>query len=56
MASLMANVRKIDSGMLHHVVQLLLNKSARKRELLDAAWADVDWSRRSLLIPKTKSV
>jgi len=52
----MAYVCKIDRGMLNHMAPLLLNKSARKREVLDANWAYVDWSRRSLRIPKTKSV
>ena len=55
MASLMAAVRESDSGMLQHIVLFLLYKGARKREVLDATWADVDWERKSWRIPKTKS-
>ncbi|WP_295523722.1 site-specific integrase [Limnohabitans sp. Rim8] len=55
MASLMAAVRESDSGMLQHIVLFLLYTGARKREVLDATWADVDWERKSWRIPKTKS-
>jgi site-specific recombinase XerD len=55
MSSLMAAVRESDSGMLQHIVLFLLYTGARKREVLDATWADVDWQRKSWRIPKTKS-
>ena len=55
MVSLMAAVRESDSGMLQHIVLFLLYTGARKREVLDATWADVDWGRKSWRIPKTKS-
>ena len=55
MVRLMAAVRESDSGMLQHIVLFLLYTGARKREVLDATWADVDWSRKSWRIPKTKS-
>ena len=55
MVSLMAAVRESDGGMLQHIVLFLLYTGARKREVLDATWADVDWSRKSWRIPKTKS-
>jgi site-specific recombinase XerD len=55
MVKLMAAVRESDSGMLQHIVLFLLYTGARKREVLDATWADVDWGRKSWRIPKTKS-
>lgn len=55
MASLMAAVRGSESEMLQHIVLFLLYTGARKREVLDAVWADVDWERKSWRIPKTKS-
>jgi site-specific recombinase XerD len=55
MARLMVAVRESDSGMLQHIVLFLLYTGARKREVLDATWADVDWGRKSWRIPKTKS-
>jgi site-specific recombinase XerD len=55
MVSLMAAVRESDSSMLQHIVLFLLYTGARKREVLDATWADVDWGRKSWRIPKTKS-
>jgi integrase len=55
MFSLMAAVRGSESQMLQHIVLFLLYTGARKREVLDAVWADVDWERKSWRIPKTKS-
>jgi len=55
MVSLMAAVRGSESQMLQHIVLFLLYTGARKREVLDAVWADVDWERKSWRIPKTKS-
>jgi integrase len=55
MTRLMAEVRSSESGMLQHIVLFLLYTGARKREVLDATWADVDWARKSWRIPKTKS-
>jgi site-specific recombinase XerD len=55
MTRLMAEVRSSESGMLQHIVLFLLYTGARKREVLDATWADVDWERKSWRIPKTKS-
>lgn len=55
MAGLMAAVRGSESVMLQHIVLFLLYTGARKREVLDAVWADVDWERKSWRIPKTKS-
>jgi integrase len=55
MVSLMAAVRGSESEMLQHIVLFLLYTGARKREVLDAVWADVDWERKSWRIPKTKS-
>lgn len=50
---LLAAVR--ESEMLPYIVMFLLYTGARKREVLDAKWADVDWARKSWRIPKTKS-
>jgi site-specific recombinase XerD len=55
MARLMAEVRESESGMLQHIVLFLLYTGARKREVLDAKWVDVDWERKSWRLPKTKS-
>jgi len=55
MVSLMSAVRGSESEMLQHIVLFLLYTGARKREVLDATWADVDWERKSWRIPKTKS-
>lgn len=55
MTRLMAEVRSSESGMLQHIVLFLLYTGARKREVLDATWSDVDWERKSWRIPKTKS-
>lgn len=52
---LLAAVRKSESEMLPYIVLFLLYTGARKREVLDAKWADVDWERKSWRIPKTKS-
>ena len=41
--------------MVGQVVRLLLLTGARKREVLDARWEDVDWGQKSWRIPKTKS-
>lgn len=40
---------------LQHIVGLLLLTGARKRELLDAKWENVDLARRSWFIPTTKT-
>jgi integrase len=55
MSRLLDAVRESESEMLPHIVMFLLYTGARKREVLDATWADVDWSRKSWRIPKTKS-
>lgn len=52
---LLAAVRESESEMLPYIVLFLLYTGARKREVLDAKWADVDWERKSWRIPKTKS-
>ena len=37
------------------VIRLLLYTGARKREVLDAKWDEIDWSRRLLMIPAARS-
>jgi integrase len=53
--SLLAAVRQSESEMLQHIVLFLIYTGARKREVLDAKWQDIDWSQKSWRIPKTKS-
>jgi len=37
------------------VIRLLLYTGARKREILDARWGEIDWNRRLLMIPAARS-
>ena len=53
--ALLLEVRKSENEMLQWIVLFLLYTGARKREVLDAKWADVDLEQRSWRIPKTKS-
>ena len=53
--ALLLEVRKSENEMLPWIVLYLLYTGARKREVLDAKWADVDLEQRSWRIPKTKS-
>lgn len=48
-------VKHSDNSMLYYIVVFLLYTGARKREVLDARWEDVDWAQQSWRIPKTKS-
>jgi integrase len=52
---LMQCVRQSENEMLFYIVMFLLYTGARKREVLDARWEDVDWAQKSWRIPKTKS-
>lgn len=52
---LLAAVRQSESEMLQYIVLFLIYTGARKREVLDARWKDVDWGQKSWRIPKTKS-
>jgi integrase len=53
--ALLGAVRQSDSEMLQYIVLFLIYTGARKREVLDARWRDIDWAQRSWRIPKTKS-
>lgn len=53
--TLLVEVRQSENEMLQWIVLYLLYTGARKREVLDARWADVDIEQRSWRIPKTKS-
>jgi integrase len=48
-------VRQSSSEMLQYIVLFLIYTGARKREVLDARWRDIDWAQKSWRIPKTKS-
>ena len=53
--SLLEEVQKSESQMLAPIVMFLLYTGARKREVLDAKWQDIDFARKALRIPRTKS-
>ena len=53
--ALLESVRQSESEMLQYIVLFLIYTGARKREVLDARWRDIDWGQRSWRIPKTKS-
>lgn len=53
--ALLDAVRQSESEMLQYIVLFLIYTGARKREVLDARWRDIDWAQRSWRIPKTKS-
>jgi integrase len=52
---LMVCVRQSENSMLQFVVPFLIYTGARKREVLDAKWQDIDWQEKSWRIPLTKS-
>lgn len=52
---LLAAVRSSLNSMLPMIVAFLIYTGARKREVLDAKWRDIDWVQRSWKISKTKS-
>ena len=53
--NLIEAVRQSESKMLQFIVLFLIYTGARKREVLDAKWQDIDWDKRSWRIPKAKS-
>jgi hypothetical protein len=52
---LLEEVQKSESAMLAPIIMFLLYTGARKREVLDAKWQDIDFARKALRIPRTKS-
>lgn len=52
---LITAVADSDNVVLMHIVLFLTYTGARKREVLDARWVDVDWENLSWRIPVTKS-
>ncbi len=48
-------VEQSENKMLRFIVLFLIFTGARKREVLDSRWQDIDWDKRSWRIPKTKS-
>jgi integrase len=52
---LITAVNNSSNTQLRYIVPLLLLTGARKRELLDAKWEDLDLDRRAWLVPMTKS-
>lgn len=55
MRALMHSVSQSENEMLQFIVLFLIYTGARKREVLDARWRDIDWAQLSWRIPKTKS-
>jgi integrase len=53
--ALLDAVRQSSSEMLQFIVLFLIYTGARKREVLEARWRDIDWAQKSWRIPKTKS-
>ena len=52
---LMQSIQESKNEQLQFIVLFLIYTGARKREVLDAKWLDIDWQRNSWRIPKTKS-
>ncbi|MBO6899562.1 MAG: tyrosine-type recombinase/integrase [Shimia sp.] len=52
---LMQAIQQSENTQLQYIVQMLLLTGARKREVLDARWQDIDVERRYWRIPFTKS-
>jgi integrase len=52
---LMSCVRLSENSLLQSIVPFLIYTGARKREVLDAKWIDIDWQEKSWRIPFTKS-
>jgi site-specific recombinase XerD len=53
--ALMKSIQESENEQLQHIVLFLIYTGARKREVLDAKWIDIDQERKSWRIPKTKS-
>ena len=52
---LINSIQESENKELQFIVLFLIYTGARKREVLDAKWIDIDWQRKSWRIPKTKS-
>jgi len=52
---LMNSIQESENEQLQFIVLFLIYTGARKREVLQAKWIDIDWQRKSWRIPKTKS-
>ena len=52
---LMNSIQESENKQLQFIVLFLIYTGARKREVLEAKWIDIDWQRKSWRIPKTKS-
>ena len=52
---LMKSIQESENEQLQYIVLFLIYTGARKREVLDAKWIDIDQERKSWRIPKTKS-
>jgi integrase len=49
------SIQESKNEQIQFIVLFLIYTGARKREVLDAKWVDIDWQRKSWRIPKTKS-
>lgn len=54
-SKLLTAVRSSSNRLLRMIVAFLIYTGARKREVLDAKWTDIDWAQRSWKISKNKS-
>ena len=55
MDRLRSECKKSSNKNLFHIVILLALTGARKREILDARWCDIDLEKRIILVPKSKN-
>lgn len=53
--ALFTAIKQSSNSMLQHIIPMLILTGARKREVLDARWEDIDFERRSWRIHTTKS-
>lgn len=53
--ALIEAVRQSENEILQYIILFLIYTGARKHEVLNAQWRDIDWARCAWRIPKTKS-
>lgn len=53
--ALLRSIKHSRNPMLQHIIPMLILTGARKREVLDAKWEDIDWDRSLWTVPTTKA-